>query len=215
MTRNLRKALRGWKAEFGRIWRKLDTFRRIAFAGAIAIAAVYMTQRMLLEPIQKELNEARQQRGNLVLPPGFTNPQEDHEVRQARQAAQELEQRLMQDMQRLAELQTGPEVVTRDLQADVLARLDGVIHRHGLMDYSRRAVEDHNVQAPVPVHVYHYRVSGAFPQLHAFLHDLTRFPFRSQFDRFELRAVAPTGGSGTRRENILELDFRCILYFAE
>ena len=215
MTRALRKTLRGWKADFDRVWRKLNTFKRIIAAATIAMASVYASRQWLFDPMQAALEEARQKKAGLVLPLGFTTPQEDFEVQQARRAVQDLQQRLFEETARLTELQAGPAIVTRDQQAEVLAFLENLLNRRELQEYSRRTVEDHDVQSPVAVTVYRYHVSGSFPQLHRFLRDLVEFPYRSRFDHFDLRAVTTTEPASSRGRAMLELEFRTILFFAE
>lgn len=215
MNRALRKTLRGWKADFDHVWRKLNTFKRIIAASAIAIASVYGARQWLFDPMREALDAARQKRAGLVLPPGFTTPQEDFDVRQARRAAQDLQQRLIEETASIAALQAEPAIVTRDQQAEVLALLENVLNRHKLHEYSRRTIEDHDVQSTVPVTVYRYHVIGSFPQLHRFLRDLTEFPYPSRFDHFDLRAITTAEQAGTRGRASLELEFRCILFFAD
>ena len=216
MKRAVRRALREWKEEFGRHWRRLNTFMRMIVGIVFSMLLIWAVRTRLLDPLQQQLTGIREANKIIDMPYGIIPPDHDPEVQENRLRAESLQQSLEQARRRVSETAAHMHVVAPARKGEVLNALDELITRHGLLLRNRREIQPDDNNTPIPVSMHTYALTGSFRKIHDFLRDLARFPHLSLFKDFELKVMMDENGYPRRLSGgaiCLQLDFLCTLYY--
>lgn len=177
MTRQIRRALRGWKRELGAFWGRFNTFHRVVFGIVIAMLLVYGARHHLLDPLQKEVADARTELADAGVPDHVPTPEDDEEVQQARLKVENLRRSLEN---KKTELERDAKRSPYRLEAGESDANDAILRLAtdcGLRLQKNEGPFDPELDAALPTSAYRYEMHGRFAALLAFLKAVEREPY--------------------------------------
>jgi hypothetical protein len=207
MIRALRRALREWKQEFLTVWLRLTAFHRIVLGIVLGMLLVYGARSSVLDPLQQELDDIRNNLEAKGVPAHVPRPEDDDDVQQETLRAENLQRSIDE---RLAELVTAEAGTRFDLSAthsDAEATLLALANRHGLRVQENRAMEADKT-GTVPASLSAYVLHGSFHALFAFLEAFPDEPLLWELRDIEIETGAAATATAGLQTPMLSFRFR-------
>jgi hypothetical protein len=198
-----KRQFRIWKHELLEFWDHIPFYGRVVLGAGIAIGLSLLCVKQVLQPLNGELSELRE---NLLVPENL-DPETDEQIIMDRDRAAKLQVSLKQWKERLAQFQSQAEYLQPEVHLSVISEIQSIIERCGLMLVSENLVVPEQAEAPksrrgrvkeapkpkddgpMGTYTHRYEVRGGFRQIQAFLLLVEPLEWRLSLHDFELEPV--------------------------
>jgi hypothetical protein len=222
---SIKRQFRQWGYEISQAWGRVAFGGRIALGAIVSIGLALAVTRSVTAPLSKQIAALTK---DLAIPENL-DPEKDDEILMNREKETNLKTSLATWNERLASLKKGHASFDESLHATVIADVQRVFDRCGVLILSESLVPDTPPSAPastrrrkraaseekpkpaqtaVPIgaFVHDYRVRGSFRSLQAALLLLERTPLAIRLH--DLRLTADPGGDARLLTLAFKLDIR-------
>lgn len=222
---SFKRQLRQWGYEISQAWGRIAFGGRIALGAIVSIGMALAVTRYVTAPLSKQVASLTK---NLIVPENL-DPEKDEEILMNREKEANIKAGLGTWNERLAALKKGHAAFDESLHATVIADVQRMFDRCGVLILSESLVPEAPPPAPVKTRrgkkaaeeanakpaptdgligafVHDYRVRGSFRSLQAALLLLERSPLPVRLH--DLRFTADTGGDTRLLTLAFKLDIR-------
>jgi len=171
MMRYVRRTFRQWQQEFTSFWGRFNTFYRLVFGIAMAMAMVFTARRQVLDDRHHAVSTLQQELKDMGVPAQVLPPEHDDEVQDTVLLAENLQASLQREQQETQTVLSHYHQNSRDHAHTSFAALTRLIAKHDLMLRSATR-SDPLDQFPLARLCQSYRLTGDFTNIYGFLQDV-------------------------------------------